>query len=196
MPNNTIADNLSRLVVAKSDIANAITTMGGTIGENDGLEDYAQDILGIPKGGETVEIYGIPNGWVSVDGFPESVCIKNTFADFVVYCYVVIGQYVASGSSHLTFTFDVDQPYSTYSYGSGESYYTGTSKSWYYNTQFPSTTINNNSVTVTGGWGHVAYEKRIVCLNGFVLLNVWVYLHKEDFKIIVKVICEVIHSIM
>jgi len=29
MPEHTIAENLSRLITAKTDIANAITTMGG-----------------------------------------------------------------------------------------------------------------------------------------------------------------------
>ncbi len=29
MPNNTIADNLQRLITAKTDIKNAIITMGG-----------------------------------------------------------------------------------------------------------------------------------------------------------------------
>lgn len=48
MPEHTIAENLSRLITAKTDIANAITTMGGVVGENDGFEDFPADILRIP----------------------------------------------------------------------------------------------------------------------------------------------------
>lgn len=50
MPEHTIAENLSRLITAKTDIANAITTMGGgVVGENDGFEEFPADILGIPN---------------------------------------------------------------------------------------------------------------------------------------------------
>ena len=170
MPEHTIAENLSRLVTAKTDIANAITTMGGTVGQNDGFEEFPADIATIPKGGEAVEIYGIPNGWVLVDGFPEPMCLKNIFDGLVVYYYIVIGRYTASGSSNFTFAFDIDHPYSTSSYFSSESRYSGAY--WSPNTQLPSTTISSNSVTVTGSWGHIARENLIVCLNGFVLLNV------------------------
>lgn len=55
MPNNTIADNLGRLVTAKTDIANAITTMGGTVNEGDGFEEFPADIATIPSGGEIIE---------------------------------------------------------------------------------------------------------------------------------------------
>ena len=170
MPEHTIAENLSRLITAKTDIANAITTMGGVVGENDGFEEFSNDILGIPKGGEAVEIYGKPNGWVSVDGFPGSMCLKNIFTDFAVYYYIVVGQYTASGSSQFAFTFDIDQPYSAYSYYSSESLYSGTF--WSPNSQSPATDISNNSVTVTGRWVHVAREKQIVCLSGFMLLTI------------------------
>lgn len=58
---NTIADNLQILVNAKTDIKNAIVTMGGTVGENDGLEDYVNDILTIPTGGGDGIKVVIPN---------------------------------------------------------------------------------------------------------------------------------------
>ena len=51
MPNNTITNNLQRLITAKSDIANAIITMGGECDESHGLEDFPNDILTIPSGG-------------------------------------------------------------------------------------------------------------------------------------------------
>lgn len=50
---NTIADNLQRLVDAKNDIADAITTMGGTVNEGDGFEEFPADIATIPVGGDS-----------------------------------------------------------------------------------------------------------------------------------------------
>lgn len=45
---NTIADNLTRLQQAKSNIANAIIAKGGTVNSGDGLEDFSTDIGTIP----------------------------------------------------------------------------------------------------------------------------------------------------
>lgn len=53
MPEHTISENLARLQQAKSDIANAITTMGGTVNSGDGFEEFPDDILTIPAGGES-----------------------------------------------------------------------------------------------------------------------------------------------
>ena len=51
MPEHTIAENLTRLVTARTAIGNAITAKGGTVGVNDGLEEFATDIGTIPSGG-------------------------------------------------------------------------------------------------------------------------------------------------
>jgi hypothetical protein len=48
---NTIAENLQRLIDAETAIGSAITVKGGTVGANDGLEDFAADIATIPSGG-------------------------------------------------------------------------------------------------------------------------------------------------
>ena len=48
----SIADNLQRLVIAKTDIANAITEMGGTVNTGDGFEEFPADIATIPTGGD------------------------------------------------------------------------------------------------------------------------------------------------
>lgn len=50
----TTAYNLARLVDAKIDIGNAITAKGGTVGTNDGLEEFATDIDTI----QSQKIYG------------------------------------------------------------------------------------------------------------------------------------------
>lgn len=51
---NTIADNLQRLVDAKTAIASAITAKGGTVTTGDGFEAFPADIATIPTGGGTV----------------------------------------------------------------------------------------------------------------------------------------------
>jgi len=48
---NTIAQNLARLVAARTDIANAITAKGGTVTSGDGFEEFPADIATIPSGG-------------------------------------------------------------------------------------------------------------------------------------------------
>ena len=48
---NTIAQNLARLVASKTAIAQAITEKGGTVGVNDGFEDFSTAIGTIPSGG-------------------------------------------------------------------------------------------------------------------------------------------------
>ena len=46
-----LTNNADRIAVATSTIASAITAKGGTVGANDGLEDFAADIASIPSGG-------------------------------------------------------------------------------------------------------------------------------------------------
>lgn len=57
---NTLEENVNRVKAAKTAIANAITAKGGTVGANDGLEDFASDIGTIPSGGG-VEFSNTPN---------------------------------------------------------------------------------------------------------------------------------------
>lgn len=52
---NTIAQNLARLVAARTAIANAIVAKGGTVNAGDGYEEFPADILSIPN----ATIYGI-----------------------------------------------------------------------------------------------------------------------------------------
>lgn len=51
---NTIAQNLQRLIAAKDAIGSAITEKGGTVGVNDGFEDFASDIATIVGGDSSV----------------------------------------------------------------------------------------------------------------------------------------------
>ena len=47
----TLEENVNRVKAAKTAIGSAITAKGGTVGANDGLEDFAADIATIPSGG-------------------------------------------------------------------------------------------------------------------------------------------------
>ena len=53
---NTIADNLSRLISARSNIASAIISKGGSVGANDGFEAFPAAISAIPAGGYNFDI--------------------------------------------------------------------------------------------------------------------------------------------
>lgn len=50
MPEHTIAENLQRLIGAKTAISNAIKAKGGTVTDGDGLEEFIDDIMTIPQG--------------------------------------------------------------------------------------------------------------------------------------------------
>ncbi|MBP5362845.1 MAG: leucine-rich repeat domain-containing protein [Ruminococcus sp.] len=77
MPEHTIAENLTRLQNATTAIGNAITAKGGTVGVNDGLEDFASDIATIPSGGEyNAKFVNTPTNFV-VQSNLKSVNIPN-----------------------------------------------------------------------------------------------------------------------
>jgi len=48
---HTIAENLMRLIATRTDIADAIVDMGGTVTSGAGLEEFPYDISTIPGGG-------------------------------------------------------------------------------------------------------------------------------------------------
>lgn len=48
---HTIAENLTRLIATRTDIADAIVDMGGTVTSGDGLEEFPYDISTISGGG-------------------------------------------------------------------------------------------------------------------------------------------------
>ena len=53
---NTLEENVNRIKAAKTAIGAAITAKGGTVGANDGLEDFASDIASIPSGGGDYDV--------------------------------------------------------------------------------------------------------------------------------------------
>ena len=78
---DTLKQVVDRVKAAKTEIANAITAKGGTVGANDGLEDFASDIATIPSGGGTKllqNINGVPSGKKLKKKFWETV----TFTGF------------------------------------------------------------------------------------------------------------------
>lgn len=70
----TLEENVNRVKAAKTAIGNAITAKGGTVGANDGLEDFASDIATIPSGGvgHTVIVTTIPNAEVTLTGLDNT----------------------------------------------------------------------------------------------------------------------------
>lgn len=89
----TLEENVNRVKVAKTAIGAAITAKGGTVGANDGLEEFAADIATIPSGG--VEFSNspttfslvknirnldlvIPNGCTEIDSYAFNGCIGLT----------------------------------------------------------------------------------------------------------------------
>ena len=66
---NTIADNLQRLVDARTAIASAITAKGGSVTSGDGFEEFPVDIASIPA---NVEHYGLK--WEKNNSDPQARC--------------------------------------------------------------------------------------------------------------------------
>lgn len=78
---NTIADNLLRLQTARTDIANAITTMGGTVTQGDGFEDFPTDIATITNQ-YTAQDEGkvVSNGaLVAQTAYPSTITSNGTY---------------------------------------------------------------------------------------------------------------------
>lgn len=105
MPTHTIAENLTRLQNAKTAIAGAITTAGGTVNSGDGLEDFATDIGTIPSGStEIIAIQAsssvtIPAGVTGIadQGFKNSSVETITFPNSLT----TIGDEAFSGCTSL-----------------------------------------------------------------------------------------------
>ena len=62
---NTIAQNLARLQAAKTAIATAIATKGGTVSSGDGLEEFPTDIATISGGGPAEVNYSLEDGFTA-----------------------------------------------------------------------------------------------------------------------------------
>lgn len=75
---HTIAENLQRLQTAKIAIGNAIVAKGGTVGANDGLEDFAADIASIKANGHEVHVTTISNPSVGVIDNPTVTLTNST----------------------------------------------------------------------------------------------------------------------
>ena len=113
MPEHTIAENLTRLQNATTAIGNAITAKGGTVGANDGLEEFAADIDTIPSGGgHIVKITTIANATVTLSNQSDTyinVADNNGVANFegvAIGTYTVTATYddATSNSTSITIT--------------------------------------------------------------------------------------------
>lgn len=97
---NTLEENVNRVKAAKTAIANAITAKGGTVGANDGLEDFASDIASIPSGGHTVNVTTIPNAEVTLTS------LDNTYTGTADNLGSLRLEGVAVGTYTVTATYD------------------------------------------------------------------------------------------
>ena len=88
MPSHTIAQNLQRLQTARTNIASAITTKGGTVASGAGFEDFSTAIGTIPSGGsatlitKNISANGTYNASSdSADGYSSvTVAVPNTYS--------------------------------------------------------------------------------------------------------------------
>lgn len=115
---NTIAQNLQRLIDAKIAIANAITAKGGTVGESDGLEDFASDIESIPSGGGSSTILHGSTQPTSSIGNDGDVYFQtdNLVADSVIFTKPVVLQldYYCNENSVIEFECALPAPTNSY----------------------------------------------------------------------------------
>lgn len=78
---NTIAQNLNRLINAKSAISAAITAKGGTVSTGDGFEDFPTDIATIPSGGGGSGDASKPVRFMDYDGSIVASYTPEEFAE-------------------------------------------------------------------------------------------------------------------
>lgn len=90
MPDHTIAENLTRLQTARTNIATAITGKGGTVASGAGLEDFPTAIGTIPAGGgggsqDLIDLIegditsiSIPSGVTKVGWYAFAECVALT----------------------------------------------------------------------------------------------------------------------
>ena len=92
---NSVSQNLIRLQNARTAIANKITSLGGTVSQNDGFEEFPNDLDTIPTGSssvETVTINGIQSSdWTSYTSHWQS---GGNFLDLTgILCGDIISLY-------------------------------------------------------------------------------------------------------
>ena len=152
---NTIADNLLRLQTARTNIANAITTMGGTVATGDGFEDFPSEILALPV--PTLEVCEL----IKSSGIAGNVYGFNT-PDRTIVAGVLY--YVTSSNIVLTFpqgftpsyTKSLSATYSVYyAYGYAAPY------------SLTSLTITNSTISLTlNGFNSSNQTKQVpICLQ-------------------------------
>lgn len=98
----TLEENVNRVKAAKTAIGAAITAKGGTVGANDGLEDFAADIATIPSGGSghAVIVSTIPNAEVKLTS------LDNTYTDIADNTGELQLTGVVAGTYDVTATYD------------------------------------------------------------------------------------------
>lgn len=109
MPDHTIAENLTRLTTARTNIATAITGKGGTVATGAGFEDFPTAIGTIPTGGDdsfaklvdrSITSAVIPSGVTKIGSYAFCGCGSLTSID-IPSTVEIIGEYSCSSCTFL-----------------------------------------------------------------------------------------------
>ena len=110
---NTISQNLTRLQNAQASIATAIQNKGGTVGSQDGFEEFPNDILSIPTSEETLAFLFV----TTTAGTTITVSKNGTTLDPQTstsgeeLCFKILsyGTWTVSGDNDITKTISISQ---------------------------------------------------------------------------------------
>ena len=115
---NSISDNLQRLQTARTGIANAITAKGGTVGSNDGFEEFISDIGTIPDSVETYcQLFVTTESGVTITvskggtTLDPQTCVGG---EELVFNIPESGTWTVSGSNNITKTVSIINQVSYY----------------------------------------------------------------------------------
>ena len=153
---STISQNLQRLQTAKTDIATAITNMGGTVNSGDGFEDFASDIENIPTSQES--------------GFSVTVNVTSSILNLYLSVYLCVNTTIdidwGDGTTHSIVSYDVntEQPFIPHTY-STTGIYTINVTFIGFGLCAISGSYNYGCALITSGYYTPTYSSSICCIG-------------------------------
>ena len=116
---STISQNLTRLQTAKTNIANSIIAMGGTVGSGDGFEDFVNDILTIPQGASGITVSEAPTIITNIYDYNIKTIL---YVSSSIGIYLCVGKFKVLNAMYKNQTYDmftigdIQIPWSGYDY--------------------------------------------------------------------------------